>query len=155
MPKPIYIVCSEFSAQDSVTGLASHFNVVEQVIVQELGKQPGADFVAVRALNLSISALWAQTEEDDPSSEYEFRVTFYAPPDGNEVTVGKGTVKFDKPRYRVNSMLVGLLITGTGTFRAEVGIRRAGDDQAPWIVQSYEFPVTYLKAETVDQAADH
>ena len=139
MPKPIYMICSESGAQDSTTGLASHFNVFEQIVIQKL-----PEGMLPRPLSFYVSALWGRTEDDDPECDYEFRIAFFIPPDNEEVQGGGGSLKLSKLRCRVNSMVHGMFFKGPGTFRAEVRLRRGGDNPSEWSVQTYEVPVVEL-----------
>ena len=58
MPRPITdTLCSESGAVDGTTGLTSHFNVIEQVFIQNAPPPPNVVFLG-RGLTLQVSSLW-------------------------------------------------------------------------------------------------
>jgi len=146
MPKPVYILCSESGAEDKLTGLVSHFKVLEQIVVFELPKPQEGQMGVISLIPCQIVAVWAKEEEDDPAQEYEFRVLLSLPSKPEPILAASGRLVFEetKPRHRTTVGVAGLAFHGTGVFRVEHQIRPVGGDDQSWLVQSYEVPVVYL-----------
>jgi hypothetical protein len=152
MPKPVYIVCSESGSEDRSTGLTSHFNVVEQIVLQELPPPPEGKLPVLRPLNLQISAVWASEESDSIEIEFEFQMRIFVPASAEPIYAGGGTFRFEKPRFRSLANVHGIILDRPGVFRAEARIRRANADKGSWLVQSYEILVTLLRPPPMPEA---
>jgi hypothetical protein len=140
MPRPIYTLCSESGAVDGTTGLTSHFNVIEQVFIQNAPPPPNVVFLG-RGLTFQVSSLWERLDDDNPEQEFEFRVVLHLPPDGEEREIARGLVKFDKPRFRLNASVFGLLPAGPGVMGVEVRLLSGEAENDAWISHRYEFSV--------------
>jgi hypothetical protein len=151
MPKPVYILCSESGSEDKATSLVSHFNVIEQIELREFPKPPEGFPPMVQPLSMQITAVWMRAEGDDPDQEYEFKITIFLPPDGKELPAGAGTVLFDRPRFRATAYVQGLLMSASGSFRAEGRMRPIGGHEDSWVTQTYEIAVLHIKSDATIQ----
>jgi hypothetical protein len=150
MPKPVYILCAESGAEDRITGLVSHFNVIEQIELREYPRPPEGMAAMVQPLSMQVTAAWMRVDGDDPSQQYELKLSVFLPPDGKEVLVGSDTIVMDKLRYRATAYVKGLLMSNAGSFRAESRLRPVGSGDDSWLVQTYEVAVLYIKLDATD-----
>lgn len=130
MPRPVYILCSRSGAEDKVTGLLSHYHVLERIsFTSPMPDQPNVSFC------LRVTAVWMREEGDDPEQGYEFQFVLRFPPGGEESIVAEGTFRFSHPLHR---MIVDTPIArfgGPGLFRVENRIRPVGTEG--WSTQHY------------------
>ncbi|MGP0068627.1 MAG: hypothetical protein ACLQGP_34130 [Isosphaeraceae bacterium] len=136
---------------DKATNIVSHFNVIEEIEFRETSPPEGMPTM-IRPLFMQITAVWMRAEGDDPTQEYEFEISLSLPPDGTKSLAGNGTVKFDRPRFRVNAYVQGLYVQGlmpkgSGTFVAECRMRPLGGDESSWVVQTYAIPLVHIEHE--------
>lgn len=141
MPKPVYIICSESGSEDRLTGLISHFKVVEQILLQESPPPVEGKPVVITAMPFQFMVVWAMSDDDRPGDEYEYCHSLFFPPGEKEVSLPGGTIFFEqgKPRYRFAMVLAGLTFKDVGIFKVESKIRRVGEES--WLSQTYEIPV--------------
>ena len=141
MPKPVYIICSESGSEDRLTGLISHYKVVEQILLQEAPLPKEGEPVVIPALRLQFMVVWAMSEDDRPGDEYEFSHSLFLPPDEKEVPLPGGTIFYEEGKHRCRFAVIldGLMFNGVGLFKVESKIRRVGEER--WLSQIYEIPV--------------
>lgn len=157
MPKPVYILCSESGSEDRTTGLLSHFKVIEQMEVRELPEPPPGHPVAISSFSFQIVAVWAKSDEDAPDQEFESTTSMFLPPGYEEILVARGRFGFagSKRRYRSIVNVTGVIITASGLLRVIDKVRPVGEDNQPWLVQTYEVSVDCLKSSKPDLNLSH
>jgi hypothetical protein len=144
MPRPHYIIVSESGAEDTSTGLVSHYNVLESIRVQkhDAGMPRGAvsGQVQVPWMTFRATAVWMK-REDEPDGEYEYEMRLYIPPSNKELLAQSGEFTFSpgKPFFRITLVAGGPPFEGSGTFRIESRVRLVGTDK--WETQEYPIPV--------------
>src|SRR5260370_17632034 len=104
MPRPVYIICAESGAEDTLTGLLSHYKVLEKI--QETAStqeqiEPGPNVISLQPLR--VAAVWMRTEGDTIQQKYEFETPFILPPRGKKIVVPSGNFSFSplNPPYRI------------------------------------------------------
>src|SRR5260370_31147833 len=142
MPRPVYIICAESGAEDTLTGLLSHYKVLEKI--QETAStqeqiEPGPNVISLQPLR--VAAVWMRTEGDAIQQEYEFETAFILPPEGKEIVVQTGKFVFDadKPLYRMLVIGYAPLFRVSGMFRVESRVRKIGEKE--WQRQDYPIVV--------------
>jgi hypothetical protein len=141
MPKPLYILCSESGSEDKNTGIASYFNVLDLIEIRELPKPPEGAIHLVQPIRFQIVAVWARTSEDDLEHPFQFTVSLFLPLKEEPLDLANGIFTFEKPRFRATTIVSGLIFAGAGVMRAESKIRKLGDGDESWLVQSYDVEV--------------
>ncbi len=156
MPKPVYILCSESGSEDKATSLVSHFNVIEQIELRETRAPSESQTTRVfLPFALQVTSVWARAEADEPDQEFEFVISLFLPPDGNEVSLATGRWSFDKLRFRLTCHIGALQLKGSGQLRAESKMRVLGGSGDSWVKQTYEIPVIYITSEDSHQPESH
>jgi hypothetical protein len=106
MPSPVYIICAETGALDSVTGLPSYFNVFDTLY---LGTEVGSGLPAPDALfRARISAVWMQSDAD-VDTDYEHAFVLRGP-DQQEQELVRGAFRFERPLVRFDLLVQGPLV---------------------------------------------
>ncbi len=161
MIAPRYMVCSEGRIIDRDTGLVSHINVIDKLLVTRGHGDPGQ---VLSALRFFISAVWA-TDEETPSEgqcEWEMLVSF--PGQTEPQKMGSGEFQFTKPFQRIEVLFQGIFGTPpqslvrleTGVLRISSHVRRKGDDE--WLSQDYTIALDVVSAsethESISQAVE-
>jgi hypothetical protein len=141
MARPVYIICSESGTEDKLTGLVSHFNVLERIQISKVPSSGPEETILVQTLTFRATAVWMRSEDDSPDKEFEYQTILHIPPDNREQVVQEGRFFFgaDKPLYRIVVMGSGPPFAGPGIFRIESRIRKVGDET--WLRQDYPIEV--------------
>ena len=151
MPRPVYIVCSESGAEDTLTRLLSLFNVIEKIQIKNLpSAPPPGERLLVPTLTIRTTAVWMKTENDVPDQEYEFQTVFCFPPDGRETVIQEGRLFFnaDMPFARLATIVTSPPFPGPGLFRVLNRIRRVGTQE--WLAQDYPIVIEREPAPASD-----
>lgn len=135
MPRPIYIICAESGAEDKLSGLVSHYNVVECMAIRKIPKAPESSSIVIAPSPLWITALWERTSGDE-GQQFEFETVLILPPDQQEVKAASGVFAFEKLRHRFTVRMMGLIpFRGPGTCWVESRVRQVGATE--WLKQSF------------------
>jgi hypothetical protein len=143
MAKPCYIICCESGSEDKLTGLVSHFKVLEEIELREIARLPDGSLAPNLPLTFQIVAVWQKEHPNEPDEEYDFETSIFLPPGNTQCDVMSGFFRFDKLRFRVTCQIPALPIRGGGMLRCESRIKRRGDDA--WLAQTYEIQVLDLR----------
>ena len=155
MPKPLYILCSQSGSEDKLTGLMSHFSVLEQIEVRP--PQPALDgaihivgsvnMQVVSSVDFQVVAMWRKTSMDDPEQPFQFILSLFLPPNNEVLELLNGTFMFEKPRFRATAIVQGLILRSPGILRAECRVRKLDDNDDAWIVQEFDVDVMEVKSD--------
>ncbi len=137
---PRYMICSEGRIVDRETGLVSHINVTDRLVV---ARGQGHPRQVSSGLRFFVSAAWATDEETPSEDQYEWEMSASFPGEKEPRAVGSGEIRFTHPFYRIDVLFQ--LILGdplqaqvkmqTGIIRFTSRIRRKGDTD--WLSQEY------------------
>lgn len=132
MARPFYIICSQLSVDDKLTGCVSFFNVIERLSYSRT-PIPG-----LPPLQMHIVSAWMR-EPDDGDTEFEWSARLSFVTSNAEMQLGSGKFKFDTPVKRITAKLMGTppQIAGATEMIAWVAIRPIGTDH--WL--SHEYPI--------------
>ena len=93
MIAPRYMICSEGRLVDRETGLVSHINVIDRLLIPGVAIPPGQ---AIPFIRFFVSATWSAEEADmGRNCEWEFLVSF--PGDSKPRTMASGQFQFTLP----------------------------------------------------------
>ena len=156
MPRPVYIVVADSGTEDKLTGLVSHFNVLEKIsFTKDQSAAATNRMVLSVGLRFRAVAVWMQLNDDAPNTEYEFQMGFVKPSETDFESVHSGSFSFapGRPFYRMTLMAQGDFFGASGILLIRSRIREAGTEQ-DWIVQDYPILVEEIKpnAEPKDSA---
>src|SRR5437868_4455634 len=137
MPTPVYIICSESGSEDRVSGLASVFNVIEQIEVRPLPPPTPDQPAVVPFFPFRVSAQWMKAEDDAETDPYECQIRLHYPGAEREPEpVAQTRLHFTRPFNRVTMRAnLPLAFPALGLLRVECRIRREGDTD--WLSQEY------------------
>jgi hypothetical protein len=145
------MLCCQSGSEDSTTGLASHFNVIDRAVLKKLSLaqlDPKVPTV-INIPPIRVVAVWQATEADfDTDFEADFRALL--PPREADNQLFSTSFRFlrDKPRQRFTvDLTLPLFDVVPGLIVVESRIRRGTD--ADWLTQSYTIDVV-----VIDQGAD-
>jgi hypothetical protein len=144
MARPRYIVCSEDRVTDRVTGLVSHFNVIEELTVNQ--QQAPEEMVSSHGtpwLRMVVTALWSKDDEDLEDDVFEHDMLLHLPGNEKPETVIMGEVKFSARNHRFEMMVAGQPFTVAGTVVFESRLRKKGSFD--WLSQKYEIPINVIQ----------
>jgi hypothetical protein len=143
MPTPVYIICCESGTEDTFTGAASLFNVVDRI----MSKKPASAHadskgpIYLNAVPLRIVAVWCAAEDVDFEGDFQSEVRMLLEPQEQVGILSIDTIRFtrEKPRHRITVVLSGLKVEETGRLVIESRIKRAGEPE--WLAQRYAIDV--------------
>jgi hypothetical protein len=154
MPSPVFIICCESGSDDSLTGLASLFNVIDTFVVNSAPVEDTNQATVPRdgAPSLRIVATWRAICPDDFEGEFESELRMIFEPSGETQSLAAQTIRFwrEKPRHRLTAVIGALNLPMSGTLTVESRIRRRGSDA--WLSQSYPIDVV-VRPETEAQTS--
>lgn len=138
MPRPVYIICSQSGTEDKYTGLLSHFDVVEKLLITKIDASSELSTAGCPS-PLRIVSVWMKNEDDADNEEYEYKTSLSFPPTDTKRELSSGRFEFAKPLHRISVEIVGWLpIQGSGVMWVESKIRNLSkSDQTAWISQTY------------------
>ena len=156
MPRPVYTLCCESGAEDRLTGLASHFRVIETITTRRFPRPPSGQATLYVPVNeFQCVSVWELLETDQLESEFEYIVSIFLPPDGFEHVAAQGVIRFPTRRYRIMINFRGEFFRGPGPVRAVSRLRRIGAGEDSWITQEYSFTIVeYEYPEGVEPSAE-
>jgi len=150
MPKPSYIICSEFLSQDINTEKICAFNIYEKFRLNLTGESKSSDNdggVKERSHNIdaSVIAVWVRNESEHKDTLFEAEFVLYYPnnPEVPEIVIAN----FGPFRVEVvwRLKIEGLQLThapGSGLLRIESRIRKIGDND--WLASQSTYILLYL-----------
>lgn len=136
MPKPHYILCCQNMSEDIRTGLLSHFQVLEMMVVEASDKPTAISPTAIASMAFFVLSVWMKEETDDVDIVYEHQMAITRAGDTEEHVVMDNTVQFSSDKW-LNRSVIYLSMPppkGSGFFRAESRMRPKGTTE-PWIRQ--------------------
>jgi hypothetical protein len=140
MPTPVYIICAESGSEDSYTGLASLFNIIDRLKIGPPGPEIGG-LLMTGWPTVRIVAVWKAAEESDFEGEFKSEIRLILPTRDIASQIYEQSFRFlrDKPRHRITAMIGGLQISESGPLVFECRIKRP--DASEWLAQQYEIDV--------------
>lgn len=145
MPRPVFIICSQFISQDKDTNLFSVFNVIEKFNFGQI-EAPKEGAVLIEWQPIRITAVWMIQPGDDATKAYDYEILLLLPPDNKPLPISTGQFNFGKrPLHRFTAQILGQLpLSDEGILYAQSRIRRTG--HADWLTQDYPIIVEKDKA---------
>jgi hypothetical protein len=145
MPVPVYIICCESGSEDSFTGLASLFNVIDRIVVRPAASEEkgNSEHRAHGATSLRIVSVWMGEEAGDFESEFETEIRITLLPHGDEAVLYSEPFRLspEKRRHRTTVILNRAYFKETGTLVIESRVRRIGETE--WITQRYTVDIHF------------
>jgi hypothetical protein len=148
MITPRYMICSEGKLVDRETGLVSHINVIDKVLVTRGAHLPGQPTPSIRFF---VSAVWCADEAAlGETCEWEFLVSF--PGDSEPRRLASGEFQLTTPFHRFDVLFQTMagdpskaqVVLRTGPLRFTSRVRLAGTDE--WLSQDYVVPVEVISS---------
>jgi hypothetical protein len=150
MAKPLYMICCESGTEDAYTGMASHFNIVDRIVVMPDKPDPlsGGAGPPVTSIPLRIVSVW-RAEEGDYEDEFEHEITMTLFSQPGTATLYSQPFRFlrDRPRHRTTVVIAGFKAEQSGELVVESRIRLPG--QSDWLTQSYTIDVLLRQSEEI------
>jgi hypothetical protein len=134
MAKPFYIICSQSSADDKLSGRISFFDVIERILFTKNAIPQGV----MPLQQMRVTAAWHH-EPQDAGKNFEWSVIIRFPTSDADEQIANGILQFQGPSQRIIATLVGMPIAGPGTLKIQSRIRPEGDEE--WISQEYSIVV--------------
>jgi hypothetical protein len=140
MPQPVYTLCCQAGSEDKYTGLISHFNVIERIIVSKI-EVSKIDAETVAPVNTTVHqirlvSVWMRTAQDSDDDDFEYMIEIVMPPSGRRSKVQEGRFKFTKPLHRFTFNFIGSPpLEGSGIMWMECKVRKLGEEL--WLTQAY------------------
>jgi hypothetical protein len=140
------MICSEGRLVDRETGLVSHINVLDKVLITRGALPPGQPFPSIRFF---VSATWCADEAAiGQTCDWEFLVSF--PGDREPRNMASGQFQFTVPFQRFDVLFQTLLGDAseaqikleTGAIRFTSRVRPLGTDE--WLSQHFALPVEVI-----------
>jgi hypothetical protein len=124
MPNLRYIVCAESGSDDTTTGMASFFNVIERIpLVRDAAPQPA---------RLRVTACWELENVDAAEGEFESRFVMILPGSDHELEMAAPmhfALSTEQPIIRINAWFNGIIQADCpGRLRIQNRVRRLGQD---------------------------
>jgi hypothetical protein len=142
MPRPLYIVCAQSSADDKESSIISIFNVVEKLQIAQLPTEehPGSKLLLLWPGLRAVSA-WMATADEDYTAEFESSMVLHFPGNPEPFEASRSTFRFEsqaKPTMRFTAKFeTPPTATVPGILRVEQKIRRVGSVE--WL--SHDYPI--------------
>src|SRR5687768_10368059 len=140
MAKPRYIICAHDRIVDHATGLVSHINVVDRIIVSAQSQRipEGASVIVpeTELFGFVMTSVWIRDDEEGPEDDYNFEVLIHYP-DGRSKAGASGKFRFSKMFHRID---LGVRFTThsnivNGRLVIESRIQKQGSEG--WLSQSF------------------
>jgi hypothetical protein len=148
MASPVYIICAESGSEDSFTGMASLFNIIDAITIREMRLDVGGESGIARqgSPSIRIVAVWRADHDADFDRDFECEMRLIVEPQGTENMLFTQTFRFmrEKPRHRITTVIGALDLRGGSALTVEARIRPQGEES--WISQSYTIDVDVERA---------
>jgi hypothetical protein len=141
MPKSKYIIVCEKRLADVASGMASHINVIEQLLFATDLQSAIANPQFNPTFRLFLTAVWTKEPTDSEDDVFELDTRMFSSANEPPKTLHVGEAKFLSINLRVDLQLpiFPQLPPGNGAISLESRIRKKGS--LDWISQCYEIPV--------------
>jgi len=149
MITPRYMICSEGRLVDRETGLVSHINVVDKVVITRGVLSPGLPVPT--SMRFFVSAVWSADEAGmGQTCDWEFLVSF--PGDKEPRSMASGQFQFSVPFHRFDVLFQtrpgdasqAQSEPQSGAIRFTSRVRPVGADE--WLSQDYAILVEVIPA---------
>jgi hypothetical protein len=137
VPEHTFTIAALGHSVDAQTNNMTLFSVLEQI---------GPPQLPVRLAQLTLVTLWRR-EEGDLGVEFTQRLAIMDP-DGEEVASLEQSFVLDRPRLRTFSVVGNLTFSKMGTYRFEVRLKRA--DEQEWGAPVACYPLDVMIASAPD-----
>jgi hypothetical protein len=149
MARPRYIICAEDRLLDRFTGLASHINVVDKIVLAVGAANPveGQNDLLpeIDVARFIMTAVWVRESADDGPFDYEVLIHR----DSGVELVSRGEFEFTKMFHRIDAgfRFTTKTKTTSGLVDIECRIRKRGTND--WLSQSFPLEVEVRQGEFV------